>query len=292
MSIIMQRVLITMFCLSFTSLAFADLTVETKMSGGKEGGATMKQFYKGNKVRTESASSVTIYDTTTDRSIVLDNENKTYYVSSVKRMQEMIKESPMGGMIDKVKMTVTGDVKPGGQTKTILGKPAQNYKYTFVMNMDMSGLASMIPEKERKNMPKGGLSGIKTTISGETWTTTAVSLANPSAFNKAAAAMQGAGGIGGGGMEQIAAKMSQIKGFTLLATQKIGVPDMPMGKNGKKPPSSAMTVRQEVISLKEDTLPDSLFAPPKGYKQVPMPSFNLGDMSKMGGMAGMGKGGK
>jgi hypothetical protein len=277
---------------TLTSLAFADLTVETKTSGGREGGAIIKQFYKGTKVRTESGGNVTIYDTATDRSLILDNAKKTYYMASVKRMQEMVKESPMGGIISKMKMTVTGDVKPGGQTKTILGKPAQNYKYTLVMNMDMSGMMDMIPEKERKGMPKGGMSAIKTTISGELWTTTAVSLANPSAFNKGFAAMQG-GGLGGDGAEQIAAKMSVVKGFTLLSTQKIGLPEMPTGKGGKKPPSSAMSVRQEVVSLKESPLPDSLFVAPKGYKQVPMPAFNLGEMSKMGGMSGMSKmGGK
>jgi hypothetical protein len=275
----MQRILITMLCLSFASLAFADLTVETKMSGGKEGGATMKQFYKGTKVRTESANSVTIYDTATDRSLILDNEKKTYYLTSTKRMQEMVKESPLGGMLSKVKTTTTVDVKPGGQSKTILGKPAQNYKYTLVIKMDMTGMMEMIPEKERKNMPKGGMK-MSVSSSGEVWTTTAVSLPNPSAFNKGFAAMQG-GGFGGDATEQIAEKMSQIKGFTLLAIQKIGVPDMPVGKDGKKPPSSAMTVRQEVISLKEDPLPDSLFVAPKGYKQVPMPAFNFGKLPPM-----------
>jgi opacity protein-like surface antigen len=271
--------------LLLTPLALADLTVETKVSAaGADSSGVVKQYYKGSKVRTESKERVTIYDTATDRSVILDNDKKTYYITSVKRMQEMMKESPMGGMISKMKMTVTGDVTPGGQTKTILGKSAQNYKYTFVMNMDMSGMMEMIPEKERKSVPK---EGIKTTISGELWTTKGVALTNPSAFTKGLAAMQG-GGFGGVGGEQVAAKMSKVQGFTLLATQQIGVamPKTMMkeaSKSGKKPPTTAMTMRQEVISLKETSLPDTLFLPPKGYKQVPMPSFDLQNLKKMGG---------
>ena len=287
-------------CLSLVTLAHADLTVETKITGGRTANesGTIKQYYKGSKVRTETGSHVTIYDTATERAMILDDVKKTYYFSSTKRMEEMMKDTAWGGMMSKMKMTVTGDVKPGGQTKIILGKSAQNYKYNFVMNMDISGLMAMVPEKERKNLPKGGMNGIKTTITGELWTTTAVSLPNPSAFNKTfeSSGMQGMMG----GADEMAEKMKKVQGFTLLATQQIGLPKEALKSNATNKPKEGatkiatkitknpvippnMTMRQEAISLKEGALDDSLFMPPKGYKQIPMPAFNLQDMQKEAG---------
>jgi hypothetical protein len=248
------------------------LTVTTKISGerGMNANATTKQLYKGNKLRTEAGGQVTLYDAATDRITVLQPEKKTYYVTTAKKMSEGM--APFMSMMD---ISVSGDVKPGGQTKTLLGKPARNYKYTITIKMKAKG--------GNKDIPNFGAVGM--VMQGENWVTTAVSLPNPQAFQKASAAMSGQGMMPG--MEKVMEKMTKIPGLPLLTTMQMGM-DMSQvklpkdAKGGKKPQAPPrQTIRQEVVSLSEKPLDDALFAPPKGFRQVPAPT-----MPDLGAMAG------
>ncbi|MGC4047165.1 MAG: hypothetical protein QM758_25490 [Armatimonas sp.] len=261
-------------------IAHADLTYTTKVSAGNGRDLETTTYMKGIRVRTEAEGRITITDGT--RTYLINTEKKTYSVIANKKLDSTA--NPMmeqfNQMID-MKMDVS--VKPGGKTRTILGKPAKNYLYTMTMRMNFK------PGSGPKNATGKGQMRLPTfqTI-GETWTTEAL----PAPPASAAAMTPGAAfrnlGMLGSTAKSAAASFQKIKGFPLESTmtQKTVGGSMPgmEGKGGGR----NLVIKMNVVSLKTDAVDAGLFAPQKGFKQVP---YEPPTMPSMSGLAGGGGGG-
>lgn len=236
-------------------LAAADATVVSKSTvtgiprrpgaaaaGPSERELTTTSYYKNGMVRTEMGDATTI--TTRERVFLIDNAKKTFQAVSLKTLEEQA--NPMLSML-KVKSDI--QVKPGGKTQTILGKPAKNYVLTMTMKFEL-------PPALAGGAGAGGATTAKMpglTMRMELWVTEAIQV------GKAVNPVGGAGAF----MKPLLDKMQSIKGLPLRSSMTQSVEGMPMAGAGK------MTARTEVISIDEKPLPDTLFAPPKGYKQQP-----------------------
>jgi hypothetical protein len=252
--------------------AHADLTYTTTLSGANNTGQ-ITSYMKGSRFRTEIAGRVTITDGT--RTWLINPEKKTYSVVANQKL-----ESSMNPMMEQfnqmIDMSLLASVKPGGKTRTILGKPAQNYVFSIDMKMKFkpgSGPKGATGEKPM-TLPQ-----MKTT--GEIWATQVLpppprrsnmmNLAN--GFRMLGAAGQSAG-----------AAFDKVKGFPLETNLKQVTTGSSIPGGGK---GSNVSVKMTVTSLKADPLPDSLFVPPAGFKQVPYEAPSLPKMSGMGGGGGM-----
>ena len=150
---------------SLAGSARADLTYVTKMSAGKNATSTTT-YIKGNKLRTEVEGNTTITDGA--RTWLIDTTKKTFSVVANEKLGQF--GGPMvqtfREMID-VKMDTS--VKPGGKTRTILGKPARNYVFSMSMQMSFKqGHGPKAPTGDRPaTLPVF-------TLKGESWTTDAL----------------------------------------------------------------------------------------------------------------------
>jgi hypothetical protein len=249
----------------------ADLTYVTKIVGGVSSTSTTT-YVKGNRLRTEAEGTMTITDGV--RTWLIDTNKKTYSIVVNEKLGQM--GGPMleqfRQMID-IKMDTR--VKPGGKSRTILGKPARNYVFTMSMQMNFKpGSGPKAPTGDRAiQLPV-------LSLKGETWTTDAVSLAPSILKSAGAGAIFSRLGMLGSSVEKSAAAFESMKGFPLETTMTQSMTGMPKGQKG----GEARKVTFSVVSLKTDTLPDSLFQPPKGFKQIPYsaPSMGMGNLG--GGM--------
>src|SRR4051794_12697918 len=110
--------------------ARADLKIVSTLtsSGNRSSGpriSTVTTYYKGKWARTETPQNVLIVDNATGKIYSLNPAEKTYNVVSFAE----IGKNPLIAMMD---MKTTVSLKPGGQTKTILGKRTKSYVYTAV----------------------------------------------------------------------------------------------------------------------------------------------------------------
>lgn len=247
-------------CLLAARVALADVTVvmKTTIDGmprrpGAAGPApksrelTSTDYYKGDMVRSEMGDVVMI--AVGDRVFLIDDASKTYQVATRKALEEQA--NPMAAML-QVQGPAT--LKPGGKTATILGKPAKNWLLTLSMRLN-------VPPGMRV-MAEGATAATPTkppviTMKMEVWTTEAVSVA------KSRAPMSGGMGM----LKPLTDKLQSIPGLTLRTTMTQTIEGMGMALKGMG--KGGATVRAEAVSLSEKPLPDSLFAPPKGYKQRP-----------------------
>ncbi len=239
--------------LSLSAAAHADLKLvqQTSMSGDlgkrvqKDGGApktpTVTMYYKGNRTRTESGGGVTIFDG--QRMLMLNPEKKTYQVIPKDAAAKAM--SPMLAMMD-IKADVS--VKPTGKTQILQGKKTQQYVMTMTIKLGMKNAAA-------KDAPKGDVPQIPPiTSKTELWT------AEFPGITLSGAAMSQAMPAGVASMpfvKDMTEKMKSVKGIPLQTTMTQDV----MGQQ--------MTVTMKTTTLSEAPLPDSLFATPAGYKQVP-----------------------
>jgi hypothetical protein len=214
-------------------------------------------YYKGNKQRVESGDTVIITDYETGKVTTLNPAKKTFYTSNITDGLKAMADNPM---IEMIKIDATADVKQGGETKTIAGKAAKNYKLTATMKMSMDGAppetAAMFPTIIMK---------------GEQWTTEAIALPIQTSKLVQANFTKNMPAFLQKGMKPFLDKMATIPGFTLSNTMSIefmrapGAPDMP---GFPKEPIVTVT---EVKELSEAPLEDALFAPPADYKEVQAP---------------------
>ena len=219
---------------------------------------TVTAYYKGTKVRTEAANTVTIYDGKTNMVTTLSPASKTYTVASVAAPAA----NPMMAMMD-VKTTAT--LKPGGKTKTIAGKPAKNYVWQANIAMGMKPSAK---QNANSQMPSGPLVTIQ--MNGEQWTTDAVKL--PAGSKSMVMSMMSGPAKAIPGLSPLMDKFAQIKGLPLSATLtqafKQSAAMMAMGGAKSNVPPKPITVTTNVLSLSEKPLTDTLFAVPAGYQKV------------------------
>jgi hypothetical protein len=250
--------------------AHADLTYTTTISilGGQPFQGT--SYMKGTRFRSDAPKTITITDGT--RTWLINTENKTYSVVANQKLQGAT-GSVMEQFNQMVDLSLMASVKPGGKTRTILGQPAQNYVYSIDMKMKFkpgSGPKG-ITGKEPMRLPQ-----MKTT--GEIWATTA--LPKPPSSSAGAGSLFSNFRMLGPAGERATAAFEKVKGFTLetTLTQISTGGNMPGGGKGGK-----MSLKVVVTSLKTDPLPDSLFAPPAGFKQIP---YEAPTLPKMGAMSG------
>lgn len=252
------------------TMARADVKVvaEVKVTGipaaaAAQGAPDLKKpiitttYYKGNKQRVESGGTITITDYDTGKVTTLNPEKKTFYTTNITDGLKAMADNPM---IEMIKIDATADVKPGGETKTIAGKTAKNYKVTATMKMGMDGApaeaAAMFPTIIMK---------------GEQWTTEGITLPIQTGKLVQSNFAKNMPPFLQKGMKPFTDKMATIPGFTLSNTMSMefvrapGAPDMP---GFPKEPIVTIT---EVKELSEAPLEDALFAPPAGYKEVPAP---------------------
>lgn len=227
-------------------------------------------YYKGKKFRSESPDAVILWDGDSGKMYSLNPARKTYTVVS------MAGANPMMNLFD-FKTDVT--IKPGGKTKTVLGKPAKNYLYTVTINMamkkgameQMMGAAPGVRSGASAPPPKAP--PLPTVIvQGENWVTESVALPAGAGSGSFAALAQQVPGMRGA-----LQKLANMKGLPLetriTTTVKGGPPNMPSRARSGNGFSTVAT------SLSEAPLPDSLFRVPADYKEAPR-------QARPGGMPG------
>lgn len=267
--------------LGLSTAASADLKlVQTTTTNGELGqrmqkaagpqGMTVTMYYKGNKSRVEAGERVTIFDG--QRTLLLNAKAKTYQV--LPKDLATSAANPMMAMMD-IKADVS--VKPTGKTQTIQGKKASQYVMNMTMQLGMKPGAMKAMQAQAgsgadkgaspKEMPK--IPPITSKI--ELWT---VEFAGITPSSSAMSRQ----GIGAGManmpfMKDMTEKMKSIKGIPLLTTTSQDV----MGRH--------METTMKTTALSEAPLPESLFAAPAGFKQVPYeaPSMMMGMPGAKGG---------
>ena len=219
-----------------------DLSKRVQGAGGPPTPPSVTMFYKGNKTRTEAGDRVTIFDG--ERILLLNPAKKTYQAIPKNAGADMASANPMMAMMD-IKASV--DVKATGKTQTIQGKQAKQYVMTMTMKLGM------------KQGAGGGASGESPQIPPFTTRTELWTAEFPGVTLSPSMAKQNMPG-GMASMpfvKDMTEKLKTIKGIPLLTTMNQEI----MGKK--------MNISVKTVSLSEAPLPNSLFAPPAGYKQVP-----------------------
>lgn len=215
---------------------------------------TVTTYYKGSKQRIEDGKNVTITDFDTGKVYSLDVAKKTYSETDLNAASADMAGIPLTTTL------VSATVNEGKDTKTIAGKEAKSYKYLAVLQMGMengdASLAAMMPT---------------ISIQGEQWTTEAVTL--PVTYTKIAQTtfVKRMPPMMAGGLKGFVEKMATIKGTPLSSTTSMSftlpaaAKDSPMAQMMPKEP---MVTTNEVKSISEESLPDTLFAPPADFKKV------------------------
>jgi hypothetical protein len=220
---------------------------------------TQTVYYKGKKQRVEVYGIVSITDSETGMTTILDPAKKTFYVSDPAEVAKAMAANPMLAMI---KMDTTAvDVKSGGQSKTIAGKAAKNYKVSATLKMGMEGgddaMASMFPTVLVKN---------------EQWVTEGIALPISVVKDSAEQYTKNLPPFFQKGLKPYIDKMGTIQGFPLASTVIMefvfangspGIPGIP-----KEP----IVTTTEVKEISEAPLDDALFTVPSDYKKVEPPT--------------------
>jgi len=235
--------------------ARADLKIVSTVttSGSRSGGATtstVTTYYKGTWTRTETPENVLIVDRAAGKIYSLNPAQKTYSVLSLSDLGK----NPMIAMMD---MKTTVSLKPGGQTKTILGKPAKNYVYTAVLQMSLKKEA--LQRMQAMNASNSATTPKPptippVTIKGVSWVTEAVKA--PSGASSSTAM----------------ATLSQIPGMKALVEQFSSIHGVPLEQEMNVTTTAQGGINQTRITkattIDEKPLPDSLFTIPADYHQM------------------------
>lgn len=268
-----------------TTMTMTSTGQQPGMMGGGGGNQkfTTTTYIKGGKTRTETGStSITISDSATGTVYTLNPSAKTYTTTNINATLDQAQ-----GMMAMMDFKATGDVKPGGKTRTILGKPAKNYLISS--NITMGFKAGARPGGASASAPpvKTGVPLMTINIKGEQWATEAVKLPANSGLSNVRMMQSGLNRIPG--LKSFAATMSKIKGLPLegVSTQQM-VMNMGAamggagGAGGAPAKPMVMTMKTQPVSLSEAPLPDSLFAIPAGYRKVAAPVRRPGMGGGMG----------
>jgi hypothetical protein len=123
--------------------AFADVTVKSTIAGkgmGMSGNMVSTTYIKGNKMRTDmvmgDTTRTTIFDVDSQKMISFDSKKKE---ADVIDMQKLSAEMAKNVQIDDMKASL----KPNGQTKQLLGKPATGYDLEISVPATMGGAGGM-----------------------------------------------------------------------------------------------------------------------------------------------------
>jgi hypothetical protein len=222
---------------------------------------TMTTFYKGDRMRQEQGAMVTITDYKEGTITTLDPKKKTFYVSKISDTMNAVANNPF---LETLKLDVKADVKPGTETKSILGKSAKNVKFnaTFTFSSKDGGdspIAAFMPT---------------IILKGEQWVTEEVKVpGDPKQMLQQMNLSRGPMAMFGGGMKEFTEKMGSVPGFPLLNSTTMEfvfpptAPPQVQEQMGGKP----MTTLTEVKSISEEVLDEALFKAPEDFKEVKAP---------------------
>lgn len=218
-------------------------------------------YYKNNKSRTESVDSVVLYDGDTKTTTTLNPQTKTYTTTDAESVAA--KSAAMNPLLGQIKFSAKTFVRPGGQTRTIAGRPTKNTKFTAIMKM---GLATAdAPANMAQMLPT-------ITISGEEWMADGlVSAAQRNGLTSTGFSnMAQMNPMMGSGLKEFYDKLAAIKGFPLASTlsMKITFPDGAAAMMGASIPKQPIVVSMQAKSVSEEPLADTLFAIPEGYTKA------------------------
>lgn len=235
-----------LLCLLAGSAARADLTVVSRVTltmGGRGVPAQeLVTYFKGDRLRSETGSIATIFDTDAGRVIRVDRSRKTYMVLSQKQA------SKAAGALGGLKFETSARVKPGGKTRIVAGRPARNYLTDASLQVRLPGFPGEPPA---------------TRMQIEQWTTNTVPV--PAATRRVLAlASTGISGSLTAGMKPLTEALSRVPGLPLSTrvTMQSTRPGVPGG---------SVTSLTEVRSIRTGVLKDDLFRVPRGYRKVDPP---------------------
>src|SRR5437588_12788353 len=145
------RTLAVFSCLALMLLARADVKTTSRMTltstfGGQEPKVvSMTSYYKAGKMRVDGSDGNSfIMDSVSKKTISINVKEKTY--------TEMTMDSITGAssaqrdIVKKIKMKMSGHMKPTNEEMTIAGKPAKKYSLDMVMD-------ALIPAMNGKPSP-------------------------------------------------------------------------------------------------------------------------------------------
>jgi hypothetical protein len=255
-----RSVLSVALALAMTSPLYADVTIKATGTGkgmGMSGSMPTVTMIKGMKMRVESGDGdktmISIYDVENQKLYMFDNKKKEADVWDMAAFSgEVGKAVQIEGM--------TMSVKPNGQTKVIGGKTAQGFD-----------INAMVPAMI------GGEKGMKMTVNmtGKAWIVKgAPGTADYINFYKAAGergfiftdprAAKGSPGQAKA-MAEMYEEFSKLGGLPYESETNIKLGgEGPMA--GMMAKMGNVTVTSTVESVDTAAIPDSMFAPPAGYK--------------------------
>ena len=260
----MKRLLVTsvLVLLAAAPLA-ADVTLKQTVQGkmmGMGGKTATTTYIKGNRMRADSVAGdrvmSTIFDVDAQKIYIFDNKKKEAEVWDMATFATELSKS-----VNETSMT--GSVKPNGQTKQIAGHTATGYDVQVSMQVSQPGGSDM---------------SMTVTLSGPTWIVKgAPGSADYARFYKAAvekgfiftppAAAKAQPGQAKAFAEMYR-KFAEAGGVPYESTMDIKMGGSgPMGGLMARMGNSTMTMTLD--SVETGALSDDLFAPPAGYKLNP-----------------------
>jgi hypothetical protein len=194
---------VVMLCATATAYADFSYTTTRKTQGSPAAAAptSIKYFYKGQKMMTDSGDTATIIDFNAQTISTVNKSQKTWSVMTFNEMAQKVKQADVDAKID---------VKETGQTKTINGFNASE----MVMTMDVDS-------------PQMSQAGMKMQMEIDMWRSSDVPGAQElrafyqrNGANFPWAAMGGGAGSMQKAMVEIQRKLADSGGVTLLQTIK------------------------------------------------------------------------
>jgi hypothetical protein len=249
-----------LFALALTLSAYADVTINMTTSGkgmGMSGNTTGTTYIKGNKMRAETVlgdkTQTTIFDVDAQKMYVFDSKKKE---ADVWDMDAFAKELSKSVDVSSAKASI----KPNGQTKKIGNQTAAGYDMLISMQSAMAGSKDM---------------NMTVTLQGPLWIVkNAPGSADYGRFYKAAAEKgwifsdPRAAKSQPGQAKAMAEMYKQVAAIGGIAYET----DLAIKMSGSGPMGAIlakmgnMQFNTVVSGVETGSLPDSLFAPPAGYK--------------------------
>lgn len=239
--LISRGVVLAAFCAIFaTAPADVKITANVTVTGVGSGPKTetVTTCYKGNLIRTERSSTVSIYDIEKQTVVTFRKSDKTYRVLDLKKQL-----SSLPSTLAKLHVESSASVQPTNASSTIAGLPAKKYEAQATIKMMSENGAGM-------TLPT-------TNLVIEQWMTESVK--NVSGTDAYLPMEQFFGPLKiYGGMEPIMKEFSKMKGLPLSSRITITA----TGGRGQATPIVTTT---NVTAVSQAPLNENLFQVPKGY---------------------------
>lgn len=243
------------------SFCFADLFMESRSSTSKaKSVGKMKTYFSKTGMRLEMdfppyLNSITIVRAKDNLAYSIDPVKKTYTVDSTRdvmngRSKKVKGASPYAEALSGMKMKESIKVLTKAVGPKLLGQPTTYYKIEKSTETDVSG---MIPKGMEAFMPKGSANQ-KQKVILELWMADKIkpNTGMDEELKQIQKSLMGA-------MDSMKIELSK----ELVNIQNSGI----LLKSIEKSAAAGVTTT-EVIKLSQEKLPDSVFAPPLGYKKV------------------------